>query len=66
VLLMNDPGFDRFEVISHCKDPDAILTHERPGRVLIAVGVKIELSVQDDGRTLKVFLTDRNKPEEVS
>lgn len=63
---MDEPDLDRFEVINHCKDPDAILSSERPGRMLIATGVKIELSVQDNGRTLKVFLTDRKKPEEIS
>ena len=28
-------------------------------RVLTAHGVRVELSLQDDGRTLKVFLRDR-------
>jgi hypothetical protein len=32
------------------------------GRVLVRYGIKIELSFQDDDRTLKVFLTSKNKP----
>lgn len=63
---MDEPDLDRFEVVNHCKDPVAVLTFDRPGRMLIAIGVKIELSVQDNGRTLKVFLTDRKEPEEIS
>jgi hypothetical protein len=43
----------RFEVIDH--------TSKKGGRVLVEKGVKIELSLQDDNRTLKVFLTDQNK-----
>jgi hypothetical protein len=31
------------------------------GRVLVRYGIKIELSFQDDDRTLKVFLTSKNK-----
>jgi hypothetical protein len=30
------------------------------GRVLVRYGIKIELSFQDDDRTLKVFLTSKN------
>lgn len=29
------------------------------GRLLVRYDVRAELSLQDDGRTLKVFLTDR-------
>ena len=43
----------RFEVIDHTK--------EKLGRVLSKYNVNVELSVQDDGRTLKVFLTDYKK-----
>lgn len=42
----------RFEVIDHTKDGE--------GRVLVKYDVKVELKYQDDGRTLKVFLGDRN------
>jgi hypothetical protein len=38
----------RFEVI------------DATGRAFTAWGVKVDLSYQDDGRTLKVFLTRRN------
>lgn len=44
----------RFEVIDHTKNGE--------GRVLVKYGVSVELSYQDDNRTLKVFLTDRAKP----
>ena len=46
----------RFEVIDHTK--------EKLGRVLSKYNVNVELSVQDDGRTLKVFLTDYKKVNE--
>lgn len=39
----------RFEVIDHTKDGR--------GRILVMRNIKIELSLQDDGKTLKVFLT---------
>jgi hypothetical protein len=42
---------NRFEVIDH--------TVEKLGRILVKYGVEIELSFQDDGKTLKVFLTDK-------
>jgi hypothetical protein len=41
----------RFEVIDHTGE----------GRVLVKNGVKVELSLQDDDRTLKVFITEPNK-----
>lgn len=41
----------RFEVIDHGTGGE--------GRVLVKYGVSIELSYQDDGRTLKVFVRDR-------
>ena len=40
----------RFEVIDHTKDGQ--------GRILVEKGIKVELSLQDDGKTLKVFLSD--------
>lgn len=42
---------NRFEVIDH--------TVEKLGRILVKYGVDVELSFQDDGKTLKVFLTDK-------
>lgn len=41
----------RFEVIDHTKDGG--------GRVLVKYDVSVELSLQDDNRTLKVFLYNR-------
>lgn len=40
----------RLEVIDHRKDGE--------GRILVAWPTKVELSYQDEGKTLKVFLTD--------
>jgi len=44
---MNLDTVTRFEVIGN------------QGRLLTKYGIKLKLSVQDDERTLKVFLTDR-------
>ena len=41
----------RFEVIDH--------TSELKGRILVKYNVKVEISIQDDGKTMKVFLTDK-------
>lgn len=43
----------RFEVIDGRADAP------EPGRALVAYGVQVELSWQDSGQTLKVFLSDR-------
>lgn len=45
------PKVNRLEVINH--------TSEKLGRELVKYGVNVELSFQDDGKTLKVFLTDK-------
>lgn len=45
----------RFEVINHAEGGQ--------GRELVKYGVNVEFSFQDDHRTLKVFLTDRNTNE---
>lgn len=42
----------RFEVIDHTAMADPV------GRIVVKRGVKVKLSLQDDGRTLKVFLSD--------
>lgn len=42
----------RFEVI------------DETGRAMVKYGVSVELSYQDDGRTLKVFLKDKNLEDE--
>jgi hypothetical protein len=51
----------RFEVIDYTK------ANKDVARVLVKYDVKVELSYQDDDRTLKVFLSDQepinNKPE---
>jgi hypothetical protein len=47
----------RFEVIDHRKTADPI------GRILYAEG-EVELSYQDGGKTLKVFITDPKTPDE--
>jgi hypothetical protein len=41
----------RFEVIEHTRTGT-------PGRKYVKYNVNLEFSVQDDGRTLKVFITD--------
>jgi hypothetical protein len=43
----------RFEVIDHTK--------KKQGRIVVEYNVNVELSLQDDNRTLKVFLTDQKK-----
>ena len=43
----------RFEVIDHTK--------KKRGRIVVEYGVKVEVSIQDEGKTMKVFLTDQNK-----
>ena len=48
-----DQHVTRFEVIDHSGD--------KPGRVLVKYGVNVEMSIQDDDKTLKIFLTDENK-----
>ena len=41
----------RFEVIDHTK--------KKGGRIVVEYNVNVELSLQDENRTLKVFLTDK-------
>lgn len=48
---METEKITRFEVIDH--------TSEFQGRILVKYGVRVEISIQDDGRTMKVFLTDK-------
>ena len=40
----------RFEVIDH--------TDKKRGRIVVEYGVDVEVSIQDDGQTMKVFLTN--------
>lgn len=43
----------RFEVIDHSK--------KMRGRYVVEYGIKVEVSIQDDGKTMKIFLNDQNK-----
>ena len=44
----------RFEVIDHTKP----LEGDAPGRIIVRYHVNVDLELQDDGSTLKVFLYD--------
>lgn len=46
-----EPKVSRFELIDH--------TAKKRGRMVVEYGVDVEVSIQDDGRTMKVFLTDK-------
>ena len=48
---LNTDSVTRFEVIDHTK--------QKLGRVLVKYDTNVELSFQDDNKTLKVFLTDK-------
>ena len=52
--MENEQRFDnkatRFEVIDH--------TDKKRGRIVVEYGVDVEISIQDDGQTMKVFLTN--------
>jgi hypothetical protein len=45
-------NIDRFEVIDHTK--------ELKGRCYVKHNCKVEESIQDYGKTLKIFVTDKN------
>jgi hypothetical protein len=53
----------RFEVIDYTAEAKGYnyksIGMALSGRVLVKYGVSIELSYQDDGKTLKVFITDK-------
>lgn len=53
LIDMITKSITRFEVIDH--------TSKQKGRVVVEYNVNVELSLQDDNRTLKVFLTDQKK-----
>jgi hypothetical protein len=53
LLEMILKGVTRFEVIDH--------SSKKRGRIVVEYGVKVEASVQDEGKTLKIFLTDSKK-----
>ena len=52
VLDVTTKSVTRFEVIDH--------TSKKRGRIVVEYNVNVELSLQDENRTLKVFLTDKN------
>ena len=43
----------RFEVIDH--------TFRMRGRYVVEYGVSVEVSIQDDGKTMKIFLNEKTK-----
>jgi hypothetical protein len=47
------PEVSRFEVIDH--------SSKKRGRIVVEYGVEVEVSLQDGGKTMKVFLTDKKK-----
>ena len=47
---MNTKKVTRFEVIDHSKDGE--------GRELVKYNIGVDLQLQDDGKTLKVFVSD--------
>lgn len=53
--VMQTEKVTRFEVIDH--------TTEAGGRLLVRYGVKVEAAFQDQGRTMKVFLSDPPDPD---
>lgn len=53
VLDITTKSVTRFEVIDHTK--------KKVGRIVVEYNVNVELSLQDENRTLKVFLTDKNQ-----
>ncbi len=59
---MND-NITRFEVIDHREGGDL----NNRGRVFVTgiqPNLKVEVSIQDEGRTMKVFLSDRKAEDE--
>jgi len=58
---MDTSRVTRFEVIDHT-DGDFVFYASGPGRSVVGNGVTVELSLQDEGRTLKVFLTNPDSP----
>ena len=58
-MSLFSPGFyeiDRFEVINY----HSAIGNNR-GRAFVAYNCEVELAVQDDGKTLKVFVYEREK-----
>lgn len=53
--MIDTRDITRLEIIDHRKDA------KEQGRAFVANNVKIKLSSQDDGKTLKVFINKRKK-----
>ena len=53
VLDITTKSVTRFEVIDH--------TSKKRGRIVVEYNVNVELSLQDENKTLKVFLTDKKQ-----
>jgi hypothetical protein len=51
VLDITTKSVTRFEVIDH--------TSKKRGRIVVEYNVNVELSLQDENKTLKVFLTNK-------
>ena len=49
----------RFELISHI--PNHLFDVDGKGRLIVKYGIDVEISEQDDGKTVKVFLTRESK-----
>ena len=52
-MTLDTSKVTRFEVINHATGKGVI------GRIVVERNIGVELSLQDDGRTLKVFLSDK-------
>ena len=48
---------DRLEVIDHTHGRGSVTRNPESARAIVATGVNVELSLQDDGHTLKIFLS---------
>lgn len=59
-----DPAVDVYRALVNVTRFEVIDGRISDGaRALVAYGVEVTASLQDDGRTLKVFLVDREQPE---
>ncbi len=57
-------GVTRFEVIDHRNPKERTATEAALARVFVAYDCKVMFSIQDDGRTLKIFVNDQDKDDE--
>jgi hypothetical protein len=54
------PDVVRFEVIDHSTRGPGVSYSPDVARAVVAYGVRVQISLQDGGRTLKVFLSDHD------